>query len=205
MDMGRVLCVLLACGFALSCAKKRVVVDRPNDGILDSEPPKNPPSVPTNPADNSLESTQERIWVGNVRAQGGVESTLQNMGIYTPDVCFQYVIIRNTSNEDAQGVLEISSVPCPGGSTLVEDRSVLLRLGVRQHSQYFTQFHLYEDSRDIRVGIFRRLTENGVTFYSLEGLCAVDPLNWDSDLHFKQNCVLNIQNSLFGNPALYID
>ena len=183
----------------ISCSKKQ-----PNNGLLNSAPPPVPSSIPTNPDGVTIDQTMERTLISNVSVQNSFESGLQGLGIYTPDICFQFVNIKKRGSSTNGYFLEISSDPCPGAG-LLSQASVLLTLNVKQHPTYFTQFHIREESRDITVGIFRYLTVNSVSKYVMEGLCQVDTQDWDRDLHYTQNCLINVEGSLFGKPALFID
>lgn len=195
-------CVLVLALTSISCAKKRITPatggGTPNDGKVDTAPSKNPTSVPAM-------GNIERTLVGNVLVGSYFESGLQNLGIYTPDVCFQYVTIKDKSKNTSANYLELSSVPCPGGSSLIDNSDILLRVDVKQHPQYFTQFHVRSNDRNLNLGIFRQLTLNDVSSFVMEGLCEIDPYGWNKELTFTNTCAINVDGSLFGKPALFVD
>lgn len=188
--MRKLLFAALALSLLLSaCSKKNL--NSPN------KVQKNPPSVPTTTGGEQIDPEVVRTAVPKLVLTPSFEGQLQDKGVYTPDVCFQ--LVKLTKGTQQIGTyLEISSVPCPGAG-LVSESDVLLRLTVRQSTQYNTQYRLvYEQSYSPEVGAVRRVSNNGVTEYRMEGLCDIDVGGYNEG--WDTYCSIAVESSLFRNP-----
>ncbi|MBI3296219.1 MAG: hypothetical protein HYZ71_15955 [Deltaproteobacteria bacterium] len=191
--------VVVSCLFlGVACAKRK------GANNLTHAEPKNPASVNADPKTGSLPVDKARALVQSLRQDSGFSSGLIDKDIEFSEVCFQYVTIGNAGDADPKKYLEISNEACPNDG-VVADKDVKLRLLVEQHPTYFTQFIIKDEAGGFNMGIFRKLTNNGVVEYTMEGLCGIDPKDWDDSLFFKLNCDINGADGRFGDPAIWVN
>jgi len=183
------LVTVIGAALVIGCSKKQDELSKGN------EPGKNPPSIPM--VNEKIDPAAIRTPMDAIVYSSAVDSALIKKGLYTPDNCIQWVKISK-DGKDIGTYLEISAKSCLSGS-VVDEEDVLLRLTVKQHEQFFTQYHVYNELTNERLGIFRRLVTNSVVSFELEGMCDVGHDSTNNEA-FEKICQVAVESSFFRSP-----